>query len=710
MSESLTLSGEVSQPFVAEGSLQQLEVDHRQGALVRQRIGPDFHAASSTRRALVILASTAAMFGAVALQMQTAFGGTSVEHLCTNWLYDGVGAGAAATCLLRDRDSGDRLAWRLIGAGILCWTVGDGYYTFALQDLSSPPFPSFADLGYLAFYLPTFIGFGLLVRSRVVEFTRSVWLDGLIAAFTVCALATSLVWGVVWRSSEGGLGAVATNLAYPSGDALLLALLFGAVALSGWRLTRGWSLLGAGLALFAVADSVYLVEVAHGAYRYGTWLDLGWPGGFVLIAAASCISVKQTRPRQLEGRALIAIPVVMASVCLTIEVWDHFQRINTVALVAASLGLVAVLGRLALTFTEHLVLLEATREESLVDALTGLGNRRALFRELDTFLSQPNGGEALLLLFDLDGFKGYNDTFGHGAGDSLLHRLGGRLRDSLGGRGQAFRLGGDEFCVLVESSVGGLEWVRAAAHASLRESGEAFRVTCSSGHAELPREADNSRDALQIADRRMYTAKGLIGTDNGSRDVLLQALVERDGYLGDHTNGVTHYSAALAQELGLVGSQAKLVRAAAELHDVGKLALPETVLAKPGQLDEGEWELVRRHTLIGERIIAAAAGLEDVARTVRSTHERWDGGGYPDGIAAEEIPLAARLISICDAYDAITSNRAYRQARTAEEAIDELRASAGTQFDPKLVEIFIESVLPRMNRQAAGSLPALTAS
>ena len=148
----------------------------------------------------------------------------------------------------------------------------------------------------------------------------------------------------------------------------------------------------------------------------------------------------------------------------------------------------------------------------------------------------------------------------------------------------------------------------------------------------------------------------------------------------------------LAAESGLRGADAKLVRAAAELHDIGKLALPEALLAKPGPLDEQEWELVREHTLIGERIIAAGEGLDPVARIVRSTHERWDGSGYPDGLAREDIPLAARIIAICDAYEAMTTTRTYRAALTHDEAVEELRKAAGTQFDPSLVETFIRTL------------------
>jgi two-component system, cell cycle response regulator len=668
----------------------------------RRKGVPRSDAGCSERLSWLGLAMTFGLFASVAVQLRTGFGGPQVARLFTNWLYDAVGALAGATCLLRGLRRGEGAAWIWIALGIFAWTAGDVYYTFALQSLASPPIPSLADVGYLGFYVPVFIGLGLLVRSSVLDFGGVVWLDGLIGGFTVCSLATGLVLGAVWRTSTGSFAAVATNLAYPAGDALLLAVVFCVLGLSSWKLGSLWLLLGGGLVLFAAGDSVYLVEVAHSSYRYGGWLDLSWPAGFVLIAAGSCApAVRRVRAR-LDGMPLLVVPVAMALICLGVEVWDHFQRVETVSLVAASLGLFAVIGRLAFTFKEYLALLQVTRTESLTDALTELGNRRALVRRLDDYFHEKPG-EALLLLFDLDGFKSYNDTFGHGAGDTLLQRLGTRLRDTVGERGLVFRLGGDEFCILMKGSTLDLPWVRAATSASLRESGAAFAITCSTGHTLLPTEADNTHDALQIADRRMYVEKGLGIGGHESRGVLLQALAERDESLGHHTSGVAEYSAALAAELGLVGSDAKLVRAAAELHDVGKLALPETVLQKPGPLNDDEWKIVQQHTLIGERIVAAAEGLENVALVVRSTHERWDGTGYPDALRAEAIPLAARLIAICDAYDAITSDRPYRAAKTREQAIEELRASAGTQFDPDLVETFIERALPAANVGRAGA-------
>jgi HD-GYP domain-containing protein (c-di-GMP phosphodiesterase class II) len=145
----------------------------------------------------------------------------------------------------------------------------------------------------------------------------------------------------------------------------------------------------------------------------------------------------------------------------------------------------------------------------------------------------------------------------------------------------------------------------------------------------------------------------------------------------------------VGRHLGLEGEALDHVRVAAELHDVGKVAIPDAILNKPGPLDDDEWAFMRRHTLIGERIVAAAPALGQVARLVRSSHERWDGEGYPDGTAGEDIPLGARVIAVCDAYDAIVSDRPYRAARSAEEALDELHRCAGTHFDPAVVAAFV---------------------
>ena len=170
--------------------------------------------------------------------------------------------------------------------------------------------------------------------------------------------------------------------------------------------------------------------------------------------------------------------------------------------------------------------------------------------------------------------------------------------------------------------------------------------------------------------------------------MLLSTLREREPELHAHLNGVAELSVAVARRLGMLAEDLDEVSRAAELHDVGKIAIPEAILRKPGPLDDEEWSFMRRHTMIGERILSAAPALVPVARIVRSSHERWDGAGYPDGLAGDDIPIGARVVAVCDAYDAMVSDRPYRSARSPREALAELRRSAGTQFDPRVVDAF----------------------
>ena len=332
-------------------------------------------------------------------------------------------------------------------------------------------------------------------------------------------------------------------------------------------------------------------------------------------------------------------------------------------------------------------LLELSRDEALTDALTGLRNRRALIADLAALLDDGSR-QVALALFDLDGFKPYNDTFGHPAGDALLGRFGDRLAAAVGDHGSAYRMGGDEFCVLVPAD--DREQAVARAAAALCERGDTFEIGCSVGMVVLPREAQTVAAALHLADLRMYENKtsGRPSACRQSTDVLLQLLRERRQDLHSHAGGVARLAELTATALGLSNREARHTRLAAELHDVGKAAIPDAILDKPAALDDREWDFVRRHTLIGERIVRAAPALAHVADIVRSSHEHFDGAGYPDGLAGEQIPLGSRVVSVCDAYDAMTSQRVYRQPVSAADALAELRRCAGTQFDPVVVDAF----------------------
>src|SRR5919201_566264 len=340
-----------------------------------------------------------------------------------------------------------------------------------------------------------------------------------------------------------------------------------------------------------------------------------------------------------------------------------------------------------------------------IDVLTGLANRRQLMADLERRVARGATDPAVLLLFDLDGFKTYNDSFGHLAGDALLTRLGQSLKRAVGKRGRAYRLGGDEFCVLADAAA--RAEIELAAPAALAERGDGFTVTASYGAVAIPDEAPVAVEALRIADQRMYAHKssGRATAGRQSTDVLLRALAERHPDIEGHLDGVAHLAAAVGRHMGLEGEALDHVQLAAELHDVGKVAIPDAILNKPGPLDDEEWEFMRRHTIIGQRIVAAAPALCAVAKLVRASHERWDGGGYPDRLQGEDIPLGAGIVAVCDAYDAIVADRPYRRARSSAEAFGEVHRCAGTQFDPAVVAAFA-AALAESDRQSGLSAAA----
>lgn len=600
---------------------------------------------------------------------------------------------ASALCLLRAvRVRGERTGWTLIGAGLLAWSVGDLYYTLFLWDNHDVPVPSPADIGYLATIPLVFAGLILVMRCRMANVPRTLWADGITAAFAVASVSAAVVFQAVLSTVGGRPVVVATTLAYPLGDLLLLGLVMAAFTLNGWRMDRTWALLGLGIVVFWITDSLYLVGTAQGWYEVGGVIDAGWWLGILLIALAAWQRpTTQARELPREGSRTIAVPLGFASIGLTVLVVASLHPLNQLAVGLAAASLVSVMVRLIMTFRLNVSLLRESRREALVDPLTELGNRRKLSLDLEAALPAANDGAPLVLvLFDLDGFKHYNDSFGHPAGDALLARLGGALSLTLRGRGRAYRMGGDEFCALINPGREVAEPIIEAAAAALSERGDGFSIGCSRGSIVMPREVADTEEALRMADQRMYANKnrGRASAGSQSRDVLLRALAERHPDLGHHLHDVAELAEATALRLGLPDSEIEEIRQGAALHDVGKVAMPNAILSKPGPLDENEWAFIRRHTLIGQRIIASAPALESVSVLVRSTHERFDGGGYPDGLAGAAIPLGARIIAVCDAFDAMIAERSYRAPMSAQAALEELRRHAGTQFDAVVVSAF----------------------
>jgi diguanylate cyclase (GGDEF)-like protein len=351
----------------------------------------------------------------------------------------------------------------------------------------------------------------------------------------------------------------------------------------------------------------------------------------------------------------------------------------------------AVIVRMVLTFRRNAHLLETSRRDAETDELTGLANRRLLLHDLEIRIE--GGVPTLLLMFDLDGFKAYNDAFGHGAGDALLHRLALRLGMAAEPYGRAYRMGGDEFCVVADGDNLDRGRITSAALRALRDEGDGFQISSAYGAAMLPDEATELSEALRIADTRLYGNKDSRRASAGrqTREVLLSILDERDADLRGHLSAVARLARAVGEALGLPDAELHDLTLTAELHDVGKLAIPDSILSKDGALTEDEWIFVHRHTVIGERILSSAPALARISRLVRSTHERLDGIGYPDGLSGEQIPLLARIVSACDAFHAMTEERSYRPPLSEENAIAELRRCSGTQFDPMVVEALVEA-------------------
>jgi diguanylate cyclase (GGDEF)-like protein len=396
---------------------------------------------------------------------------------------------------------------------------------------------------------------------------------------------------------------------------------------------------------------------------------------------SQCLAASKLGIRAYLGSPVSAGGVRVGALCLADtepRAWSALERRMVEDLAAA-----------ASADVELRVQAAEQRRAARTDALTGLGNRRALADAIEDALR--DGHELFLGLIDLDGFKAYNESFGHPAGDDLLVRLAQRLRQAIAASGQAFRMGGDEFCVLVDRPE-----ALDQAQQALVEVGPAFCVSSSLGQIQLPAEADDATTAIGIAERRLYGEKRSRpgSVDQQLSAALSAALSERDGELGGHSDQVAQLARRTAERLQMRPDEVRQVTLAARLHDIGKMAISDRILNKTGPLDEDEWALMRCHTMIGERILAAAPALAHAAALVRSSHERWDGHGYPDGLQGDDIPLGARIIFVCDAYDAMRSERPYRQAFTHRRTVDELKRCAGSQFDPGVVDALMAVTVP----------------
>jgi diguanylate cyclase (GGDEF)-like protein len=448
------------------------------------------------------------------------FGGDGQYRLVIDgWLVAGFEVMASVMCIVRG------LAWRrgravalVLGAGLLSWSLGDLLLTVESLGGGTPGTPSLADAFYLAFYPLTYVGVGLFMRGDSRRLTSSTWFDGAVAGLGVAALCAAFAFRSILHSAGGSALEVATNLAYPVGDVLLLGLVVGGTAVLAGRRKAPWMLMAAGIALNIVGDTSNLFQSSIGASRAGTVLnDIAWPTSILLISMAVWLRPRPANPLATQRPTGFVLPAVGAAVALVVLLGAARLRVDLVALGLATATLVVVGIRLALSVRGMRVLTEERRYQSVTDELTGLGNRRQLFHMLDAFFADqtdsqmPDRGLAFLFI-DLDHFKEINDSYGHPAGDELLRSVAGTLTGTMRDSDALVRLGGDEFAVvMLDADAESATMLAQRIAASLEEpfvlNTVSARVGASIGIALVPTDATDSAGLLMCADVAMYRAK-----------------------------------------------------------------------------------------------------------------------------------------------------------------------------------------------------------
>jgi diguanylate cyclase (GGDEF)-like protein len=555
---------------------------------------------------------------------------------------------------------------------------------------------------YLSFYV--LMLWGLLrfaVGRRSFSERVRLGLDLAVVAIGSSAVVLYVVLGPTVVAGSPDLLEGVFSVAYPVGDVVLLVGLASVLVSEADRSSRqALRFVALGLLLFVVGDVIYGYISLHSTYAGGDPVDSFWVVAIAMWAVAgaaqkapadSTESIVEARKARASWAPHLASAVGFGVLIFVLHNEPFFPYISLA--IAAAVIAALVSARQFLAQRDLMSMQRRSSYESLHDVLTGLPNRRRLLDDLAAALASADQDHPrTLAMFDLDGFKGYNDTFGHLAGDQLLARLGTALQDFAAAHGRAYRLGGDEFCLLLDrANVPSDPIVAGAAHA-LSETGGGFSIGASYGTVAIPSEASDVSAALDIADTRMYAKKNgrrVATIISQTRDVLLRVTAEHSEQLRDQMLKVGELSCKVARRLGLDPEAVELTLRTGELHDVGKIAIPESILSKPGPLDDREWAFVHNHTVIGERVLNAAAALEPVAKLVRSTHERYDGAGYPDGLSGDQIPVQSRIVFACDALIAMTTRRPYARELSDTEARAELHSCAGSQFDPRVIEALL---------------------
>ncbi|SDI26266.1 HD domain-containing phosphohydrolase [Desulfosporosinus hippei] len=351
--------------------------------------------------------------------------------------------------------------------------------------------------------------------------------------------------------------------------------------------------------------------------------------------------------------------------------------------------------------TEHKQLENRLEYLSYNDVLTGLYNRRFFEEELKR-LDVPRNLPLTIVMADVNGLKLINDSFGHIMGDELLQKVSSAIAKGCRSGDIIARLGGDEFVILLpKTGVKETEQlVKGIKAYSKNEQVGSIELSISFGWETKHNPEENILEVFKKAEDRMYKKKLFESPSMRGKTIkaIISTLHEKNKREEQHSYRVSELCKNIGKALSLSEGDIEELKTVGLLHDIGKIAIEEATLNKPGKLTELEWEEIKRHPEIGYRILSTVNDMAEIAEYVLCHHEKWNGMGYPKGLKGEEIPLQARIIAIADAYDAMTSQRSYRSALPEVIALEELQNNAGIQFDPMILNVFIETVLNKLSR------------
>jgi two-component system cell cycle response regulator len=465
-------------------------------------------------RPIPLTAILALLVGGVGvLVLHTLAGLGSVAHggLFDRTIYGALMGTSALTVLARGAFvRAQRAAWLTMGGGLLCWCMGDLYYTLFVEGpAAAGGSVTLADALYLTFYPCCYVALVLLLSAHLRELRIGMWLDGLIGGLAAAGVGAAVILPSILHGAHGNAASLGVALAYPIGDLLLLVFTLGALGMTGWRPGRVWLLIAASMLASAVADSGYLYLTATNSYHPGDWVQSLWPASAALLAIAAWTPWPRPTRRRVEDWRLVSVPSLSLLAALGVLIYGNLHgQLTPVALILAIATVLAVCVHLMMTVRENIAMLARSRRLALTDPLTGLGNRRQLMEDLNVACRRVSAGETWeLMLYDLNGFKRYNDTFGHPAGDELLARLSDKLKTVVAPYGTAYRMGGDEFCVLLRNCSERLDALVAASVAALSERGQGFSIGAAHGVVAIPRAIEDPAAVMQLADQRLYRRK-----------------------------------------------------------------------------------------------------------------------------------------------------------------------------------------------------------